>query len=404
MMVRLPLVVMISVEEATRLIKENIHLLQPVSLPVSSAGRHVLAEDVYARVSIPNFNQSAMDGYALKHDDYLKAKEFKIVGEIAAGDNKTVLLNTGEAIRIFTGAAVPASADSVVMQEKTEVNGNRLLVNDPDLKEGSNVRTTGTEIKEGELGLKKGTFLYPAAIGFLASIGVTDLLVYPKPKIQIIVTGNELKQPGVLLEYGQLYESNSITLESALRQVGITEINIHHVKDDLNEITSMITKALDQSDLVLISGGVSVGNYDFVVKAAENAGVRKLFHKVKQKPGKPLYAGVKGKKVLFGLPGNPASVLSCFYNYVIPAIQQLTGIKKIVERRSLSLKVPYTKKAGLCYFLKGSFDSEGVTLLEAQESFRLSSFAIANCLVKLPEEQTEFRRGQVVETLVLPYL
>lgn len=395
---------MISVAEAIRLIEENIHLLPPVSLPVSLAGRHVLAEDVLAQVSIPNFNQSAMDGYAFKYDDYLNAKEFTIVGEIAAGDNNTILLNTGEAIRIFTGGAVPVSADTVVMQEKTTVNAQKLTIKDEDLKIGTNVRTKGSEIRKGELALKKGTFLSPAGIGFLASIGVVDVRVYSKPKVQILVTGNELQQPGVPLEYGQLYESNSVTLISALRQIGITEITINHVKDDVGETTSMITKALEQSELVLMSGGVSVGNYDFVVKAAENAGVTKLFHKVKQKPGKPLYAGVKGNKVLFGLPGNPASVLSCFYNYVIPAIQQLTGIPQIIERRILPLKNSYTKKPGLCFFLKGVFDNEGVSILDAQESFRLSSFAIANCLVKLPEEETEFRRGQAVETMVLPYL
>jgi molybdopterin molybdotransferase len=395
---------MISVNEALQLVRENAMALTPLTIPLRNAGGLVLAEDLTAGISLPNFNQSAMDGYAFRFAELLEAKSLTVVGEVAAGDEQSFVPEPYSAVRIFTGAAVPQGLDTVVMQEKTERKGEKLLVLDDQLQKGSNVRKKGDEIREGELALAKGTVLSPAAVGYLAGLGITQVTVHPKPAVHIIVTGKELQKAGNPLLYGQVYESNAAMLQAALEQLHISNSRAVLAGDDLSEIKEAILAGLETADMILLSGGVSVGNYDFVVQAAEACGITQLFHKVAQRPGKPLYVGKKGRKLIFGLPGNPASVLSCFYNFVVVAIEGLTGSNKLLERRHLPLLTGFTKKIELTQFLKAYYTNEGVTPLSAQESFRLSSFSVANCLLVLPAEKREFTTGEMVEILVLPYL
>ena len=229
-----------------------------------------------------------------------------------------------------------------------------------------------------------------------------EVTVYPKPSVSIIVTGNELQKPGNPLQYGQVYESNSFALTAALKQIGISAIDIIHVDDKLEELTNTLNDCLQKTDLVLLTGGISVGDYDFVLQASINCGVKQLFHKVKQRPGKPLYLGKKDDKVVFGLPGNPSSVLSCFYQYVIKAICKMSNQRVILENKKVPLSNSFKKAAGLTHFLKGYYDGDTVTLLNAQESYRLSSFARANCLVQINEEVTAYPVGELVEIHLLP--
>jgi len=396
--------IMISVNDAIAQIRLHTKQLPPVTVPLQNAIGLVLAEDVSALVSVPAFLQSAMDGYAFRYADYLQTKEFTVTGEVAAGDAANLSVALHCAVRIFTGAPVPADLDTVVMQEKTETVNNELIVKDEALQKGSNVRTEGAEIKRGETALTKGTILSPAAIGFLAGVGVSEVSVHPKPSVHIIVTGNELQEPGKPLQHGQVYESNSVMLQAALQQLGINKITMTHANDNLETLKNVINVVLEKADLLLLTGGVSVGKYDFVLQAAEACGVKQLFHKVAQRPGKPLYAGIKNEKIIFGLPGNPASVLSCFYNYVFVAIEELTGRKNLLERKQVRLLQDVNKKISLTQFLKAIYTVEGAMPLQAQESFRLSSFSIANCLVVLPEEAREYKEGETVEILCLPYL
>jgi molybdopterin molybdotransferase len=395
---------MISVTGAIEKIRANTHLRSPVKLPLEEAAGFVLAEDIFAGCSVPNFRQASMDGYALRHNDLLTTNEFSVTQEIAAGDTLSTFIPEGNAVRIFTGAAVPQELDTVVMQEKVEERHDKIIILDRELKKGTNVRPVGSEIKKGEIALAKNTRLSPAAIGFLAGIGITGVEVYPKPIVHLIITGKELIKPGQGLKEGQVYESNSLLLHSALKQLHIRNITIHFVDDDLNATIDTIGKALLPADLILLTGGVSVGNYDFVVKAAAACNIEQLFHKVKQRPGKPLYAGTKHNKFIFGLPGNPASVLTCFYNYVVTAIECMTGQKDLIPKKHLPLAQSFTKRIPLTQFLRAQYYDEKVTILSAQESFRLSSFSIANCLVVLPEQTCDFMEGEKVETLLLPYL
>jgi molybdopterin molybdotransferase len=288
------------------------------------------------------------------------------------------------------------------MQEKTSVSNSQLTISDKTIFKGLNVRLKASEAKAGELALEKNCCLNPAALGFIAGLGINEVLVYPQPSVTVILTGNELQKPGVPLEHGQVYESNSYALKAALNQAGISKINILSSEDTLETLTAVLNKALQQSDLVLLTGGVSVGDYDFVIRAAQANGIEQIFHKIKQKPGKPIYFGKKGKKYIFGLPGNPASVLSCFYEYVYLSIGLLNSSKINLKQLQAPISSAQKKAPGLTHFLKGFYDGNRVHDLKAQESFRLSSFARANCLIKLDTDQTEISEGQLVEIHLLP--
>lgn len=392
----------IEVSEAKKLIRENIETPDPVKVSITTAAGLILAENVYALSDVPPFNQSSMDGYALNYEGWKKNNMLKIEGLVQAGLAEQNPLQTNNTCRIFTGAVVPPGADTVVMQEKVDVQDGKLIIKDNNLSAGQNVRIQGSEAKMGELALEKGCLLNASAIGFLAGLGIHKLMVYPGPTVSIILTGNELQQPGLPLAYGQVYESNSYALSAAIREAGILNVDVFSAEDDLKILIEVLRIAMEQSNLVLLTGGVSVGDYDFVIRAAEANGVEQVFHKIRQKPGKPLYFGKKGNKYIFGLPGNPASVLTCFYEYVYPAIGMLSKREKDLIKKNAILQTDMRKPAGITHFLKAYFDGKTVKDLKAQESFRLSSFAKANCLIKLDEDRTEYKAGEEVEIHILP--
>lgn len=391
---------MISPEEAKHLIRENSTQLSSRMLPLDKAAGLLLLKDIYAPISIPAFPQSGMDGYALAYNSI--GNPISIAGEQAAGITIHTLVKEGTALRIFTGAVVPRGADTVVIQEKSKVENGFLQIKDDNLKQGDNVRLPGTEIAKDALALPSGAKLTPPAIGFLAGMGIASVEVIPNPGVSIIVTGNELQDPGTVPEFGKVYESNSFALSAALKQLHITDITVYKSTDDIDSLTQKLNEALVKTDIILMTGGVSAGDYDFTVKVSENCGVQKVFHKIKQKPGKPIFFGKKENILFFGLPGNPASVLTCFYEYVIPAIEKMTAQKLSLEIKEVPLSASYRKPAGITHFLKGIFDGKLVTLPEGQESYKLNSFARANCLVVIPEAVTEISAGETVEIHLLP--
>ena len=391
---------MITVNEAKELIRSRINVLEPVRRSLLQAASGVLAEDIYAITDIPAFEQSSMDGYAIRFAD--KDRQLEVRGEMAAGAGSVIQLSPGTAVRIFTGAPLPEGADTVVMQEKVIREGDFITINDPSLAEGFAVRGKGSEARAGALALPKDTPLSPAAIGFLAGIGVSQVTVYASPLVSILVTGNELQTPGEPLGTGQVYESNSYSLTAALREAGITNIHVLRIEDNLNSLKYQLATVLEWTDLVLLTGGISVGDYDFVLEAANHCKVEQVFHKVRQKPGKPLYFGMKDRIPVFGLPGNPSSVLSCFYNYVLPAVEMLSRKKDPVRTAKAILDMGYRKPAGLTHFLKANFTDGRVKILNAQLSYQLSSFAEANCLLVLEEERDVYEAGEQVQVMLLP--
>ena len=393
---------MIAVKEAKKIIGENIVPLKDMRVPLPDALGLYLSADIFASMDIPAFAQSSMDGYAFAFADWKAEQPLSIAGEMAAGSNENIQLLPGQAVRIFTGAAVPEGADTVVMQEKVKAADGKLFIEDSKLEAGGNVRPKGSEIKAGEKALTAGSVISPAAIGFLTGIGITHVTVYPKPRISIIVTGKELQQPGQPLQYGQVYESNSFTLTAALQQININDVKTLWADDDLEILKQVLQNALLQADIVLLTGGISVGDYDFVLEAATQCGVTQLFHGIKQRPGKPLYFGKKNEQPVFGLPGNPSSVLTCFYQYVVPALQLMSNTKNTLQTKRVKLGKAVRKAAGLTHFLKGYYDGEKAMPLDAQESYRLSSFAKANCLVQVDEDITDLNEGENVIIHILP--
>ena len=392
----------IQVSDARKLIRESIKTPDPVKVSINAAAGLILAEDIFSLTDVPPFNQSSMDGYAINYQGWKKKETLKIAGMAQAGLAGLDPIQSDEARRIFTGAVVPHGSDTVVMQEKVDVLDGKLLIKDNNLAIGQNVRIQGSEAKKGEIALEKGHLLNPTAIGFLAGLGIHELMVYPAPTISIILTGNELQQPGLALNYGQVYESNSYALNAAIREAGILNVDVFSAEDDLKILIEVLAIALQNSNLVLLTGGVSVGDYDFVIRAAEANGVEQVFHKIKQKPGKPIYFGKKGEKYVFGLPGNPASVLTCFYEYVYPAMGLLGNKQKEMIKINAILESDIKKPAGMTHFLKAYYNGKTVKELKAQESFRLSSFAKSNCLIELEAEQSEFKAGEEVEIHLLP--
>ena len=393
---------MISVTEAKKIISKNVSSLEPVTLSLQESAGLILAEDVHASMDIPSFPQSSMDGYAFSFEGWKKHKKLKIAGEVAAGSSETFTLNPTNTVRIFTGAAVPTGADTVIMQEKVQIENGELKIEDETIQQGNSVRLKGSEIKGGELALGKESILSPAAMGFLAGIGITEVKVYPNPSITIIITGNELQKPGEQLQHGQVYESNSFALNAVLQQLHINDIKILYATDKPEVVTGTLKKAVEQADVVLLTGGISVGDYDFVLQATTECGVEKLFHKIKQRPGKPLYFGKKENKLVFGLPGNPSSVLTCFYQYVIPALAKLSKREIGLQTIKTPLAKTFQKNTSLTHFLKGFYNGKTAALLDAQESYRLSSFAKANCLIQVDEDTTTLSEGELVDVYLLP--
>ena len=393
---------MISVSEAKNLVLESAELLGIQAISLYDSTGFTLAEDIFSNIDVPSFNQSAMDGYGLKFEDLKETKSLSIIGKIPAGVFPDFKVAPNSAVRIFTGSQIPEGCDTVVVQEKVTVNSNQLFVNDEQLKKGMNIRLKGSQTKKGNLALKAGTKITPGASGFLAGLGFNEVKVFKTPKVCIINTGNELIKPGQSNEPSKVYESNSYSLNAALSEFNIKPQTIICIDDDEGTITESIKNNLSECDILIISGGVSVGDYDFVAKALDNCGVKCIFHKVKQKPGKPLYFGKINNTLIFGLPGNPAATLTCFYEYIMPAIKKMMGYNADSETKvCLPLTTSFVKKAGLTFFIKGKVVSNGVTPLNAQESYQMSSFAFADCIIQLDEDRTEYSEGDLVEVHLL---
>ncbi|MFY0712674.1 molybdopterin molybdotransferase MoeA [Seonamhaeicola sp. NFXS20] len=391
---------MISIKDAISIVKKNSSVLfEETTKRVEKSNGYILAKDVVSPIHMPPFRQSAMDGYALNLHNSLT---YNLIGEIKAGDEHQPILKPGEAVRIFTGAAVPDTANAVMMQEKVTVNGNNLEIEHQIIEE-LNIRPLGEQVKIGETALKKGTKLNPAGIGYLTSLGITNVSVYRKPSIAIVTTGNELIEPGNELKHGQIYESNSKMLQSALYSLKFYDVTLHKVEDNYPNTVALLQSVIAKNDVVLITGGISVGDYDYVGKALTELQVEELFYKVKQKPGKPLFYGKKEKTSIFALPGNPAAALSCFYVYVYIALQTMMNRNTIELPRILATSTSkFIKRGDRPQFLKAIYKDSKVEILEGQNSSMLQTFALSNVLVFIPGDVTEVNINDEVEVILLP--
>ncbi len=312
-------------------------------------------------------------------------------------------LKKGEAARVYTGAMVPENADCVIMQEKVTAKGKQISVNDFEPSHGEFIRLKGSQVKCGELALPKDTYISPAVAGFLSAMGIEKVKVYRKPKVSVIITGSELVSPGKKLKTGKVYDSNSFILESALRKMYLNADRVIFIKDNKKKLKKAVSECLLQSDVIFISGGVSVGKYDFVNEVLDELGTNKLFYKVAQRPGKPLYFGKNNDTYILGFPGNPSSVLTCFYEYAYPLLRKIQGFENyFIEQKKMILLKELTKNFSLSNFVKAKTSSNGVEPLEGQASYILKSFAEADCFIYLDQETKQVEAGEEVEVHLFP--
>lgn len=401
---------MIKFNEAKKLIIENIKQLpEEITLLGENLLDTVLAENIISSENIPNCDNSAMDGYAVKSSD-TRGKTLAlltIIGEVKAGDNFLQKLKTGETVKIMTGAPIPKDADAVVMVENTEKQGRwardeervKIL---KSVKKGENIRKAGEDIKKGELILEKGTILKPAQIGLIASIGKTKIKTVKRPKIAVITTGDEIVDPSVKkLPTGKVRNSNLWTLTTLIKRNGGIPVQFERVPDNLVKIKSAIKKAISTSDAVIISAGISVGEYDFVKTALKQLGAKLLFWKVAIKPGKPFAFSKIGTVPIFSLPGNPVSTMITYQELVRPAIQKMMGKKPaLLPAVKAIIQNDIYKKPGRKEFIRGIFTKKGkkyfVELAGAQGSGILKSMSKANCLIVLDEKTGFVKKGFVI--------
>lgn len=385
---------MISVEEARRIIMEHVVRTEPDQVPLSEALQAFAAADVEAPYDHPLFDVSAVDGYAIAFNE--QRNSWKLVGSVAAGEVYHGEIEAGECVRIFTGAAVPATLDTVVMQEfVTNANGS-ISHSDGRLKRGSNVRLRAEQVKAGEVIMQKGDRITPVAIGLLASVGVPSVPVRFAPEVAVLVTGNEFNAQQHVLP-GRIFSSNDSMLEGALRVAGCLA-EVEHVPDDLTVLTDAILQAAQLNEMIITTGGASVGDHDLVHEAVLRVGGTVHFHGVAQKPGKPmLFATVNGRP-FFGLPGNPRAVMILFWEYVLPYLRAMQGAHEPWLRCSEQpVDGAIEVKGDRSEFRAARVVNGRVKLLTDEGSHMLRSLVLANALVYLPAHRRTWKAGDLVE-------
>jgi len=367
----------IPVGEALARVLEATPVLGAERTAILAALGRVAAADVVSRRIVPAAPYSAMDGYAVRHTDVSAAPaQLRIVAVEPAGTVVTTAVERGTAVKLFTGSVIPPGADAVVRIEDCEEDGDRLLVRAP-VPLGANIRAAGEDVEPGQVVLARGTVVGPADVGVLASVGRSSVLVHQRPRVAILSTGSELVEVDDVPGPGQVVNSNAYGLAAAVREAGGEPVVLPIAPDRLDEIRASVAQAA-RADVVVSTGGVSVGDLDFVKDALEAASFERLFWRVAQKPGKPLLFGRLAERPFFGLPGNPVSALVCFALYVRPALRRLQGHRRVhlpVVRARLA--APVRKTRGLTEFVRVSLsdgpDGAIATAARSQSSGALSA-------------------------------
>ena len=295
------------------------------TLPLNQCANRILAEDIFSPIDVPSFDNSAMDGYALRFEDLEKFADFRVIGKSFAGNPFTGQIQAGECVRIMTGAMIPAGADVVIMQEQAETVADDRIRFNAQPKLGANIRRVGEDVKQGALVLAKGSKLNVASLPLLASLGIAHVSVFSRLKVAILSTGDELTSVGEPLEAGKIYDTNRFTVRLLLEKLNCEILDYDILSDDPALFEKTFSEAQAASDVLITSGGVSVGEADFTKAVLEKLG-KVNFWKIAMKPGKPFAFGQLGKTWFFGLPGNPVSALVTFYQLVQPALAKLSGL------------------------------------------------------------------------------
>ena len=384
----------VTVEEAIELILNSIKPLSGEKVSILEADGRALYEDIVSNIDIPPLDNSAMDGYTVIAQDTKGASKenpikLSVTGEIqAGGDYLDKIVKSGTAVRIMTGAPIPKGADAVIMVEYTSEESDIVSIF-RDVKKGENIRLAGEDIRKDSVVLTKGERLKSADIGLLASLNYKSVMVYRSPDVAIISTGDEIAEIGEDISPGQIRNSNSYTLYSDLKRYNAIPHYLGIARDTFEETKEKFIQAL-KCDIILTTGGVSMGKYDFVKDVIADLGIEIMFSWIRMKPGRPCIFGTMGNKLFFGLPGNPVSTMISFVQFVRPAILRMMGAERIKKPVvSAILREDIRKKPDRTNFIRGIFTVEDgefyVTTTGLQGSGILSSMSVANCLIIIPQ-------------------
>ncbi|EIL8446000.1 molybdopterin molybdenumtransferase MoeA [Clostridium perfringens] len=402
----------IALEEALEILNKNTKALKSEVVSIKDSLKRVLYGDVKSKINNPPFNKSVFDGYAFKSEDSKGTSkenpiELKIVDEIFAGDFSEIEIKHGEAIRIMTGAPIPVGADCVLKQEETERHGDLVKIF-KEMKANENISFMGEDIKIGETLIKKGKRLDYADLGIMASSGISEVLVYKKPKVSIISTGDEVCDINSTLKPGKIYDSNLYSLSARIEELGYNLLSMEHVGDNILKIGEAIEKAFEKSDIVFTTGGASVGEKDLMQKVSESIGFEKLFWKIKIKPGSAVVCSKREEKILISLSGNPNAALTTFELLGKPVLKKLEGKEENIniKREKGVLMDSFSKKSPQRRFLRGNviYDEKGakvyITQIKSGNGI-LSSLLNANCLIEIEKGNEGLNRGEVVNIIKL---
>ncbi|WOT05194.1 molybdopterin molybdotransferase MoeA [Shewanella youngdeokensis] len=382
------------------LLEQVKHVTDSEIVALQHALGRVLAEDLASHVDLPPFDNSAMDGYAFNFDDLDGTKPLTLIGESFAGHPFVGQCPPGSCVRIMTGAPVPAGCDTVQMQEKVTADGNNISIEAPKAK-GANVRYRAEELKKGTTVLKAGTYIGSAEMGVLATIGANQFRVYRQLKVAFFSTGDELRPVGTDLGPGQIYDSNRYSIQGMLMRANVESIDLGVIEDNKEAIRQAFKEAADCADMVITSGGVSVGDADFTKQVLDEEG-KITFWKLAMKPGKPFAFGHLNNAVFCGLPGNPVSSMVTFYKLVWPLLQKMQGLP---QAKPLTLSATLTqdirKLAGRVEYQRAvlSYNEQGdaqVSLTGGQSSGMLTSMTMANCFIILEQDCNGLTAGSQV--------
>ena len=396
---------LISVAEAQRLVLERAHRLDPERVPVERAAGRVLAETAGALVDLPPFPSSAMDGFAVRAGDAGVGARLPVVARIAAGSPADRPLQAGEAMAISTGGAVPEGADTVIPLELVEDSGDAIEIREA-VASGANVRERGSDVRTGDTILEPGMRLGPAQVGALAAAGIHEVQCAKRPRVGILVTGSELKQPGAELGPGEIYESNGLLLATALQLAGAVPAQLGVVGDDADELERAMERALLGFDMLVTSGGASVGPHDLVRETQAGLRVEEIFWGVAVKPGKPVAFGVRRDHLVFNLPGNPVSVLVTFELFVRPAVNALLGLPEPEPAfRQGALTASVRRNPDRDQFIRARARREGDAValepISGQESHMIARAGRADALIEVVAGDGEVAAGSSVRYLPL---
>lgn len=391
---------MISEEEALEKILSAVSPSPPTEIFLSDALDRFAATDVFATIALPPFDNSAMDGYAVVASSLEKSARLKIVGDQAAGVSKNLSLGLGEAVRIFTGAPMPQGADTVVMQEEAQRENDFVLILTQQICEGDFVRRAGADLAVGQQILKRGDRLRPATMALLASQGIRSVSVGKIARVAIVTTGDELIAPGKTLRGGQIFESNGLMLAALTARTNAKVTMRRHCRDHFEKLCAMLEDAM-QYEVVIISGGVSVGERDFVRKALREIGAEIDLWQVAVKPGKPFLFGRREQCHIFGLPGNPVSTFVTFLVFVRPVLLQMMGAADVgLSRARVRLGLEICGDETRPHYFRGELRDGEFKVVGRQESHALFGLARANALLRV-KAQEKLIAGSEVEVLLL---